>query len=418
MQTGITAGVPLTTPILDTITGGRFSASQVDSAARRYTLGPSFEFAVAGPLGIETGFLYRRFGFDAGAAFGPLFGPTVRENTSTTGNLWEFPVLAKTRWRLTPRSHLVLSSGPVIRVISDLHERGTRTTTFQFPPPTRVERDLVDTRQPATFDRRAGIGGAAGVFIEFAAGAWRFTPGVRITRWDSERAASIPSGTRLNRTQVDALLTIAYAHGGGAPRTMARPRGSVEFGLLAGVPLTSATEREYAPYFTPRAIDAPTRRWAAGAYLAWNLNARFALEAGFLARRFGHTETLEFFNDRYVESWSGTMWEAPLLLRYRFLPLRRLTPMAGTGPALRRASNVDWSAGSPGRTFRLPGSLISRTAAGLAASAGLEYATGHLRLRPELRLFLWERPLYNTGFTRARDYSLMATVAIGYSRAK
>lgn len=418
VQVGVTAGVPLSPAILDTSTGGRYSASQVDSAARRYSLGPSIEFPIAGPLSIETGFLYKRFGFDSTAVFGPLFGPTVRVNTSTTGSLWEFPILARTRWRLTPRSHLVLSAGPVLRYASHLHERGTRTITFTLPPPTRVTNEAIDTREPATFDRRASFGGAAGAGVEFTAGPWRFTPTVRFTRWDTERTASIPSASRLGRAQFDALLTIAHTLDGGVPRTAPRPRGSFEFGLLAGVPLLSNTEIEFAPYLLPRTLDAPTRRWAAGAFLAWNLHPRLALEAGFLTRRFGHTDTTHYTNYDFAESVSGTVWEVPLLARYRFLPLRPLTPSAGIGPALRRAGNVDWWAGAPGSCFRLPGGTISRTAWGMAASAGVEASLGSLRLRPELRFFLWNRRLYETGSVRARDHSLLAVVAVGYARAK
>ena len=85
---------------------------------------------------------------------------------------------------------------------------------------------------------------------------------------------------------------------------------------------------------------------------------------------------------------------------------------------MRRASNVEWTSGSNGIYFPAPGSTISRTAAGLAASAGVEWAHGSLRLRPELRFTFYQRPLYDLGTIRAIDHSLHFTLAIGYVRAK
>jgi hypothetical protein len=97
---GIQAGVPLNDFILDRASGSRFSFSRVNSAPRRYTLGPSLEMPLAVPFGIEATALYKRFGFDTAAGSGGLAGPFVSVVSSTTGNAWEFPIAVKARLRL------------------------------------------------------------------------------------------------------------------------------------------------------------------------------------------------------------------------------------------------------------------------------------------------------------------------------
>jgi hypothetical protein len=55
VDAGLTGGVPLTPFILD--------GTGITSAPRRYTVGPTVELHLLGPVGIETGALYKRFGF-------------------------------------------------------------------------------------------------------------------------------------------------------------------------------------------------------------------------------------------------------------------------------------------------------------------------------------------------------------------
>ncbi len=411
--------MPLTSPILDTQIGSRGGFSRVDSAARRYTFGLSFEFHLAGPLALETGFLYKRLGFDSASSGGAFIsGPRADIVSSTTGHAWEFPFLAKSRVRLVQDTHLTLAAGPVLRRIAGLRETGTRTLTTFFPPPTTTVTEPFDTTAPASFDRRTSIGGAIGAGVEFPVGALRLAPGLRLTYWDTERTSGMPSGSRLNRTQLDALLTIAYA-----PRDQTMPAlpiglRSFEFGVLAGVPLLATTEVEYFTSDFSRSIDAPTRRFSYGAYIARNLSRRFSLEASFLTRRFGHSDTTDYRGFVSYESIRGNLWEAPLLAKFLPMPTRALRPVFGVGPAIRRASHVEWITGATTAPFRLSGASISRTALGLAASAGVEWSHGPLRLRPELRFALYERRPYDLGIVRAQDHSLHFVLALGYTHAQ
>jgi hypothetical protein len=412
VQVGVTACVPITSPILDRQDGSRAGFSRVDSAARRYTIGPSIEFQVAGPLSFETGFLYKRFGFDTSAAFGNAFGgPRIETVSSTTGNAWEFPFLVKSRARLTPRTHLTLAVGPVVRRITGVRETGTRTSITFFPPPGTRDIESFDTSSPASFDRRTSIGGAVGAGVEFSVGALRLTPGVRVTYWDTERTASTPSGSRLNRTQFDALLNIAYAQNDAAPAALPRAQGSFEFGLLAGVPLLNTYERTERDFIilVPNTIDAPTRRFAAGAYVAWHFHPRYSLEGSFLTKRFGHSEFTYYAEQTSVSIVRGYGWEAPLMMKVRMAPL-----VFGLGPAIRRASHAEWLVGTAHLPlFKVPWSVPSRTTFGIAASGGVEFAIGRMRLRPELRFTWYGRPLYEFSGIRTRQDSLLFVLALG-----
>jgi outer membrane protein with beta-barrel domain len=412
VQVGVTAGVPVTSPILDRQTSNRFGFSRVDSAARRYTLGPSLEFPIAGPLTIETGFLYKRFGFDSNSRGGQFIsGPYTEIVSSTTGNAWEFPLLAKSRLRLTSRTHITLAAGPVLRRITGVRETGKRTSITFFPPPGTRETEPLDTTSPASFDRRTSIGGAIGAGVEFSAGALRLTPGVRLTYWDTERTSSTSSGSRLNRTQFDALLNIAYAQNDAAPAALPRAPGSFEFGLLAGVPLLNTYERTERDFIilVPNTFDAPTRRFAAGAYVTWHFHPRYSLEGSFLTRRFGHSEFTYYAEQTSVSIVRGYAWEAPLMMKVRMAPL-----VFGLGPAIRRASHAEWAVGTTrAPLFEIPWSVPNRTTFGIAASGGVEFAFGRMRLRPELRFSWYGRPLYEFSGIRTRQDSLLFVLALG-----
>ena len=60
---------------------------------RRYTVGPYLEFHVHGPVGIETGALYKRFGFDTvSTSSGFPYGPTAERYVPTVDYKTDWPI--------------------------------------------------------------------------------------------------------------------------------------------------------------------------------------------------------------------------------------------------------------------------------------------------------------------------------------
>ncbi len=410
---GVTGGIPFNDFILNTASGSRTSSSRVTSAPRRYTVGPVAEFRLWGPLGLEAGALYKRFGFDAATASGSFpGGPSNTSTFTTTGNSWEFPVLARVRLRLVRGMNGYLEAGPSFRRLSGIKERGVRTVRTFFPQPGSTETTAYETGDPVSMNRRTSVGVAAGGGVEFHAGPVRFAPGFRITQWDTERTSSISAPSRLGRTQAEALVSVMYDVGGGPEGRPARLPCCLEPGLVAAVSLLDAAAREPLLLAPTTRLEAPARRFAAGALLEWRFHRRLSLEGSFLVRRFGRTETATYPVADYRDSLKGYVWEAPLMVKWRALRVGPATLVAGAGPALRRASNIDWEING----YRLDGSWMARSAAGVAVSGGVEFRAGGARLRPELRYTRFEEPLYNFITERGRRSSLYLVLGVSWAR--
>ena len=143
--------------------------------------------------------------------------------------------------------------------------------------------------------------------------------------------------------------------------------------------------------------------------MTWHFHPRYALEGSFLTRRFGHSEFTYYAGQTSASIVRGYAWEAPLMMKVCLAPL-----VFGFGPAIRRASDAEWLVGSTqAPLFKVPWSVPSRTTFGIAASVGVEFAMGRMRLRPELRFTWYGRPLYEFSGIRTRQDSLAFVLAFG-----
>ena len=86
---GVKAGVPLT-DFFSTVQSANFG---FNSTTNRYIVGPTVELRLPFGLGVEFDVLYRHLNYA-----GSSFGVDVLTSSSTTGNAWEFPLLAKYRF--------------------------------------------------------------------------------------------------------------------------------------------------------------------------------------------------------------------------------------------------------------------------------------------------------------------------------
>jgi hypothetical protein len=406
VDAGVIGGVPFNHFILDNRAGGRGSYSEVISAPRRYTVGPVVEFRLRGPIGFEAGALYKRFGFDSASWTGIPIGPIIYVNSYTTGNSLEFPLLAKAHLRLVPGVNWFVSGGVSLRRLFGITETGQRISRPIVPQQGQVEVTNYQTSSPEGLSRRTSVGVTLGAGLEFRTGPLRLSPGVRLTRWDTERTSSMPATSRLAQTQTEVLVSVAYA--GGRTDEAASLPCCIEVGLLAGVPLLPTYEVQLAQVTPAMFVDAPTRRFAAGALVEWRFHSRLSLEGSFLVRRFGYMETTIYPGFSYSESIAGHLWEVPLLFKWRAARIRSFTFVTGGGAAFRRVSNVDqvthWAGMAPNVN---PNPYITKdTPLGVALSGGVEFRAGAIRLRPELRYLRFERPMYVSSIAMGRQDSL------------
>ena len=88
---GLKGGMPMT-DFIDAASSGRFTASTVTN---RYIIGPTVELRLPFGFGIEADALYRHFSFNTNGLVG--IGGSVASDT--TSGAWEFPLLAKYRFK-------------------------------------------------------------------------------------------------------------------------------------------------------------------------------------------------------------------------------------------------------------------------------------------------------------------------------
>src|SRR5437016_12296317 len=128
---GIRGGIPLT-DCFDNVNSGNFV---LKSTTHRYIVGPSLELHLPAGFGLEFDALYRRLNYDASFNLVDVF-----TNNRTTGNAWEFPLLAKYRLP-TPLVKPYIDAGLAFDTLSGLKQTvvstiaPNRTTTSSTSNP-------------------------------------------------------------------------------------------------------------------------------------------------------------------------------------------------------------------------------------------------------------------------------------------
>jgi hypothetical protein len=395
---GVTGGIPFSNIVKPYSLGGSpNSGSGVDSAARRYTAGAYIEWRFHGALGLETGTLFRRFGFDSQSYSG--FFPRQCVRSSTTGNSWEIPVLAKAHLRIGSGVRAYIGGGPTVRRFAGIREAGVRTvvdyTTNQV-----VTTTPYSTSDPPGMAHRNSIGATFGAGLEMRTGRIHWSPGVRVTRWDAAYAGG--AAPPLTGIQVDGLLSIAYSGSAGASERAWRPPGSFEVGIIAGAMGGPAPEVEANPYSV---YSAPTRHFAGGALLDWRLSPRWSAEGSFVVHRIGQQLTACcWFNDAVAAS----QWDVPVLARWR--PFRGLS--LGAGPSFRQISNTIQVTDSQYGRLQSASTWYWRSGVGGSAAAAIEVPAGRIRLRSEVRYTVYGTSVVEYSTLHYNRYSLMFLLGI------
>ena len=123
---GVKAGVPLNN-FLNAAQSQQFA---FNATTNRYIVGPTAELHLPFGLGVEFDILYRRFDYNGSGTL-----VDVVTNSRTTGNAWEFPLLAKYRFPMKI-VHPYVDAGVAWDKLSGL----TQTITSTFAKPSRPPR--------------------------------------------------------------------------------------------------------------------------------------------------------------------------------------------------------------------------------------------------------------------------------------
>lgn len=189
---GLKVGVPLT-DFVDTVQSPRFG---FNSNTKRFIIGPTAELRLPFGLGVEVDALYRRINYEGS---GTLID--VLTNNRTTGNAWEFPVLAKYRFPSTVVRPYV-AAGVAFDTLSGLTQTVTRTLA---PNSVTTRSDI-----PAELKNKTTKGFVVGAGVEIRAILIRLSPEVRFTRWGSSHFEDVNGLLRSNRNQAEFLLGVTF----------------------------------------------------------------------------------------------------------------------------------------------------------------------------------------------------------------
>jgi opacity protein-like surface antigen len=190
---GVKAGVPLT-DFLSTVQSPNFG---FNSNTKRYIVGPTVELRLPFGLGIELDALYRRLDYTSS---GNLIDVFISGNT--TGNAWEFPLLAKYRFPSKVVRPYV-DAGVAWDTLNGLTQTITQTV---FPTRTTT----TTTSNPAELNKNTVTGFVTGVGLDVKILLIHLSPEIRYTRWGAQHFLSSNGGLSSNQNQAEFLLGITF----------------------------------------------------------------------------------------------------------------------------------------------------------------------------------------------------------------
>ncbi len=174
---GVEAGAPLTEFFQDTMRGTLIE----NSTTHRYVIGGKAELRLPAGFGLEFDVLFRHFEYNAAIEVIDSLPHRVMprlvtgyELQRTTGNAWEFPILAKYRFA-KPFLKPYIDGGVAFDTLSALNQ------TFDT---------IVNPNSPEQLKNRTTAGFVVGLGAEIHARLVHITPEIRYTHWRSPHFAA------------------------------------------------------------------------------------------------------------------------------------------------------------------------------------------------------------------------------------
>jgi opacity protein-like surface antigen len=187
---GVKGGLPFT-DFTDAVSKG---TSGFTDNTKRYIVGPMLELRLPFGLAIEADALYRRFNYNQF-----IGGTTGTTYVSTSGNAWEFPLLAKYRFK-APVARPYIEGGLAWDTLSGLKQ------TVQ----NAVANTGIVSRAPAELNKNTTTGFVMGVGLDVKALFIHIQPEIRYTRWGSKHFLDPNGGLSSNQNQAEFLVGIGF----------------------------------------------------------------------------------------------------------------------------------------------------------------------------------------------------------------
>ncbi len=184
------------TDFLNTVRGQNINTG---TTTNLYIVGPTAELRLPYGLGVEMDVLYRHFRYSSGGIIGTIAGNVI--NMDTTSGAWEFPLLAKYRFK-GKIVHPFVDAGVAWNKLSGLTQTVksvvgsiTNTTTTSNPP------ELANSTT-----RGFVLGGGVDVKLLVI----HITPEVRFTRWGAKQFSDPTGMFNSKQNQAEFLVGITF----------------------------------------------------------------------------------------------------------------------------------------------------------------------------------------------------------------
>ena len=184
------------TDFLDVVRAQNINAS---TTTNRYIVGPTAELRLPFGLGVEVDALYRHFSYNSSGVIGTIAGNLT--NIDTTSGSWEFPILAKYRFK-GKIIHPFVSAGVAWDTLRGL----TQTVTSVIANVTKT----TTTSSPAELANSTTRGFVLGGGVDVKALVIHIAPEVRYTRWGARQFIDPTGLFNSKQNQAEFLVGITF----------------------------------------------------------------------------------------------------------------------------------------------------------------------------------------------------------------
>jgi opacity protein-like surface antigen len=185
---GLKGGLPMT-DLVDAVNSQNFTAS---AYTNRYIIGPTAELRLPFGLGVEFDVLYRHFGYSSvGLLTGVNPTPIAKD---TTGSAWQFPLLAKYRFK-----------GKLIRPFVDAGVSWDKLSGL-----TQTVRNAVSTGTIPELSNDTSRGFVLGGGVDVKVLLIHVSPEIRYTRWGSAHFVDPAGLISSKQNQAEFLVGITF----------------------------------------------------------------------------------------------------------------------------------------------------------------------------------------------------------------
>jgi hypothetical protein len=197
-----TAGVKLGVPLTDFLTAAESGDTSYSTVPNRYIVGVEGELRLPFGLGIELDVLYRHLNYGSTTIPAVAKGLDATTTTaSTTSNDWEFPLVAKYKFK-APIVRPYVEAGVAWDTLQGLTQTVKSTVAG-------IAGSSSSTSNPAELANSTTRGFVLGAGVDIHALLIHITPEIRYTRWGAKQFFA-PGLLSSNQNQAEFLVGVTF----------------------------------------------------------------------------------------------------------------------------------------------------------------------------------------------------------------